>query len=66
MISQEDGQRNAEGRDIQFEGILRQFGGEPYVVNTAMNLWGCDLLQQWKTQINIPPISETSVNKERF
>ena len=25
-----------------------------------MNLRGCDLLQQWKTQINIPPVSETN------
>ena len=25
-----------------------------------MNLWGCDLLQQWNTQINIPPISEAN------
>ena len=25
-----------------------------------MNLWGCDLLQQWNTQINIPPILETN------
>lgn len=25
-----------------------------------MNLWRCGLLQQWKTQINIPPVSETS------
>ena len=26
----------------------------------AMNLWGGDLLQQLKTQINIPPMSETN------
>lgn len=25
-----------------------------------MNLWGRDLLQQWKTQINITPISDTN------
>ena len=25
-----------------------------------MNLWGHDLLQQWKTWINIPSVSETS------
>jgi hypothetical protein len=31
---------------------------KPYVTNTVMNLWLCDLLQQWKTQINIPSISE--------
>ena len=45
---------------------------KPYMVDTAMNL--CDLLQQWKTQINIPPISETNhkikntseKNKERY
>lgn len=33
---------------------------KPHVANTAMNLWGRDLLQQWKTQINILPASETS------
>ena len=36
-------------------GILK-----PYVVNVAMNLWRCDLLQRWNTQINIPPILETN------
>jgi hypothetical protein len=25
-----------------------------------MNLWGQDLLQQWETQISIPPSLETS------
>jgi hypothetical protein len=30
------------------------------VANTGINLWGCNLFQQWKTQINTPPISETS------
>lgn len=29
---------------------------KPHVVNIAMNLQGCDLLQQEKTQINIVPI----------
>ena len=38
-------------------GILK-----PYVANIAMNLWGCDLLQQWNTQINSPPILETNRN----
>lgn len=33
---------------------------KPYVVNTAMDLWGCDLLQQWKALINILLISETN------
>ena len=31
-----------------------------YIANIAMNLWGCDLLQQWKTQINISQMSETN------
>ena len=31
----------------------------PYVANIAVNLWCPDLLQQYITQINIPPISET-------
>ena len=31
-----------------------------YVTNIAMNLWGHDLLHQWNTQINIPPILETN------
>ena len=35
----------------------------PHVASIAMNLWGHDLLQQWKTQINIPPIS--GVNHKR-
>lgn len=31
-----------------------------------MNLWGHDLLQQWETQINVPPISEgKKINKIR-
>lgn len=29
----------------------------PYVADIAINLWGRDLLQQWKTQINIPSVS---------
>ncbi|KAL6094337.1 hypothetical protein STEG23_002841 [Scotinomys teguina] len=33
---------------------------KPYVANIAMNLWGRDLLKQWNTQINIPPVSETN------
>ena len=37
------------------KGILR-----PYVANIAMNLWGCDLLEQRSTQINIPSILETN------
>ena len=36
-------------------GILK-----PYVANIAINLWGRDLLQQWNTQINIPPNTEVS------
>ena len=30
------------------------------MANLAMNLQECDLLQQQKIQINIPPISETN------
>jgi hypothetical protein len=30
------------------------------VANIAMNLWGPNLLQQCKVQINIPPTSEAS------
>ena len=30
------------------------------MANIAINFWGHDLLQQWKTQITIPPISETN------
>ena len=29
------------------------------MANIAVNLWGCDLLQQWNTQINIPEIPGT-------
>jgi hypothetical protein len=32
----------------------------PYVTDIAMNLWGRDLLQQQKTQINISATSDTS------
>ncbi|MBV2133728.1 pol protein [Pseudomonas sp. MAP12] len=37
------------------KGILK-----PYVADIAINLWGRDLLQQWNTQINIPPVSDTN------
>ena len=37
------------------KGILK-----PYVAGIAINLWGRDLLQQWNTQINIPPVSDTN------
>jgi hypothetical protein len=30
----------------------------PSVANMPINLWGRDMLQQWKTQINIPSVSE--------
>lgn len=32
----------------------------PYMANIAVNLWWHDLLQKWKTEINIPLISETN------
>ena len=28
----------------------------PYMADIAINLWGRDLLQQWKTKINIPSV----------
>lgn len=31
-----------------------------YVTNVALNLWGCDLLQQWDTQINFPSILDAN------
>ena len=34
----------------------------PYVADIAINLWGCDLLQQWNTQINIPVIPGTHIS----
>ena len=33
------------------------------MADTAENLWGYDLLQQWNSQINIPPISKTNCKK---
>ncbi|ERE69917.1 putative HERV-K-8p23.1 provirus ancestral Pro protein, partial [Cricetulus griseus] len=30
---------------------------KPYVADTAINLWGRHLLQQWNSHINIPPVS---------
>ena len=35
---------------------------EEYVTNIAVNLWGCELLQQWNTQINIPAVIKTHVS----
>lgn len=29
----------------------------PYIADIAINLWGRNLLQQWKTQINNPSVS---------
>ncbi|MGE9640383.1 pol protein pepsin-like aspartate protease and reverse transcriptase [Escherichia coli] len=37
---------------------------KPYVADIAINLWGRDLLQQWNTQINIPPVSDTNYEKD--
>ncbi|ERE82740.1 putative HERV-K-8p23.1 provirus ancestral Pro protein [Cricetulus griseus] len=39
----------------RLKGILK-----PYVADIAINLWGRDLLQQWNTQINIPPVLDTN------
>ena len=33
---------------------------KPRVATAAMNLWKCDLLKQWKIQINSTPKSEIS------
>lgn len=30
----------------------------PYLADIAINLWGRDMLQQWKTQIHTPSVSE--------
>ena len=38
----------------------------PYIANIAMNLWGCDLLQQWNTQMNIPATPKTYVSEENI
>ena len=31
----------------------------PYVANITVNLWGCGMLQQWNTKINIPAVPGT-------
>ena len=31
-----------------------------------MNLWGCDLLQQWNIQINIPDASRAYISEENI
>ena len=36
----------------------------PYVVNIAVNLWGCGLLQEWNIQINICAAPEIYVSGE--
>ena len=33
---------------------------KPYMTDIAVNLWGRDLLQQWNTQIKIPPSSDVN------
>ena len=32
----------------------------PYMADIVINIWGGGLLQQWKTQINIPSVSGSS------
>ena len=40
-------------------GTVGQIGKlRSYVTDLAVNVWGRDLLQQWKTQINIPSVSQ--------
>lgn len=36
---------------------------KPYVANITMNLWGCDLLQQWKTDKKKFPQSQKQTIK---
>jgi hypothetical protein len=43
---------------IETEGQLRKF--RPYMADIVINIWGGGLLQQWKTQINIPSVSGSS------
>ena len=38
----------------------------PYIANIAVNLWGRDLLQQWKTQINIPTAPKAYISEENI
>ena len=28
---------------------------QPYIADISINLWGCDLLEQWHAEIHIPP-----------
>ena len=39
------------------KGRLRQ-----YIAKIAVNVWGCDLIQQWKPQIIIPAVPQTHVS----
>lgn len=47
-----------DGSNVGPEGQRREL--EPYVTTIVMNLWECDLLWQWNTEINITPILETN------
>ena len=54
-------------RCVECIGQKEQIGKlRPYIANIAVNLWGCDLLQQWSTQINIPAVPKTCVSEEKI
>ena len=54
-------------RWVNFIGPDGQIGKlRPYVANIVVNLWGCDLLQQWNTQINIPDASKAYISEENI
>ena len=50
-VKQSAGQVKCIGSKGQIEKL------KSYVANITMNLWGHNLLQQWKAWLNIPPIS---------
>ena len=49
-------------RWVECIGPEEQIGKlKPYVANIMINLWKRDLLQQWKTQINIPSSQKQTI-----
>ena len=54
-------------RWVECIGLELQIGKlRPYVANIAVYLWGCDLLQQWDTQISIPAASRAYISEENI
>lgn len=54
-------QEKQSARWVKCIGSERERGKlNQHVADIAMNLWEYDFLQQWKTQINISPISEAN------